>query len=137
MDIVSKKKRSEMMSKIRSKNTKPEIYVRKILHKLGYRFRIHKKTLPGKPDIYIKKLNLVIFINGCFWHGQDCQKGRVPKTNTEFWTEKIGRNKVLDLNKKERYDQINMNILTIWECELKSSEDKVELIKSKLILYEN
>ena len=96
-DIVSKAKRSAMMSGIRGKNTKPEILVRRLLHGMGYRFRLHRKDLPGKPDIVLPKWRTVIFVNGCYWHGhEDCYLFRPPKTQTEFWTNKIEGNQTRD-----------------------------------------
>ena len=88
-DVFSKKKRSEVMSLIRSKNTKPELYVRSFLHKQGYRFRLHQKNLPGSPDIVLKKHNVVINVNGCFWHHHKCGKYKIPKTNRKFWLNKL------------------------------------------------
>ena len=89
MDIVSKKKRSEIMSKIRSKNTKPEMTVRKYLSSKGYRYRLHDKKLPGKPDIVLKKKKIAIQVRGCFWHGHNCKLAHYPKTNRKYW-KKIG-----------------------------------------------
>src|SRR5690554_2969417 len=96
MGIWSKEKRSQVMSKIRSKNTKPEIILRSALHRLGYRFRVHKKDLPGKPDLVLPKYGTVIFVHGCFWHGHDCRYFRLPKTRTDFWDEKISGNRSRD-----------------------------------------
>jgi DNA mismatch endonuclease (patch repair protein) len=93
MDIVSKEKRSSMMSGIRSKNTKPEMQIRKTLYSRGYRYRLHSSVIPGKPDIIMRKYNAVIFIHGCFWHGHNCKLFRLPKTRTEFWENKINTNR--------------------------------------------
>ena len=95
-DIFSSQKRSDIMSKISGKNTKPEILVRKFLFSKGFRYRINVKTLPGKPDIVLPKYKTVIFINGCFWHGHNCKKGKLPSSNIDFWKEKISNNKSRD-----------------------------------------
>ena len=131
MDIWSKKKRSEVMSKIRSKNTKPELLLRSMLHKNGLRYRIHRKDLPGKPDIVFSKYKLIIFIHGCFWHfHKDCPEGRIPNTNTKFWKEKLQKN----VEKDERYQKIlqksGWNVLVVWECEI---EKKPEWVMQKIM----
>ena len=120
-DHLTPKKRSWHMSQIRSKNTKPELMVRKALHKLGFRFRLHKKELPGTPDIYLKKLNLVIFVHGCFWHNHNCNISKIPKSNTEYWLKKLKSNKKRD---KIHYKDLKLkkyNVLIIWECEIKKN----------------
>ena len=91
-DIFSQTKRSDIMSKISSKDTKPEILVRKFLFSKGFRYRINVKTLPGKPDIVLPKYKTIIFVNGCFWHGHNCKEGKLPSSNTDFWKEKISNN---------------------------------------------
>ena len=90
-DIFSQTKRSDIMSKISSKDTKPEILVRKFLFSKGFRYRINVKTLPGKPDIVLPKYKTIIFVNGCFWHGHNCKKGKLPSSNTDFWKETTNR----------------------------------------------
>jgi DNA mismatch endonuclease (patch repair protein) len=119
MDIVSKKKRSEMMSGIGSKNTKPEIIVRKLLHSNGYRFRLHSKNLPGRPDICLPKHKSVIFVNGCFWHGHSCPIFRVPKTRPDFWYAKIEGNRQRDRKNIEDLLELGWRVLVIWECTLR------------------
>ena len=110
------------MSRIRSKDTKPEMLVRRFLHKNGFRYRLHVKTLPGKPDIVLSKYKTVIFIHGCFWHGHErCKYYVVPKTRTEWWLNKIGGNIANDNNAKAALQDAGWNIITIWECELKKS----------------
>ena len=129
MDIVSTQKRSEMMSKIGAKNTKPEIIILKLLHSEGYRFRLHLKRLPGKPDIALQKHNTLIFVNGCFWHGHSCDIFRLPKSRTEFWRTKIDSNKERDKRNFESLRRLGWRILVIWECALKGknrlSQDKI------------
>jgi DNA mismatch endonuclease (patch repair protein) len=116
-DIVSPGKRSDMMSGIRGKDTKPEIIVRQLLHRLGYRFRLHRKDLPGKPDIVLSKWHTVIFVNGCYWHGhEDCHLFRPPKTRTEFWTNKIAGNQARDERNHAALRDAGWNVVVIWEC---------------------
>lgn len=119
------------MSGIRSKNTKPEIRIRSLLHRNGYRFRLHQKDLPGKPDIALRKYRVAIFVNGCFWHGhENCKLFRLPKSRTLFWEEKIGRNKMRDLEKQNRLQAMEWRILTIWECAVKGTQilEEAELL---------
>jgi len=119
MDKLTKEQRSRIMSSIKSKNTKPEILVRSLLHSMGYRFRIHKKDLPGSPDIYLKKYNAVIFVNGCFWHQhKNCKHGHIPKTNTEYWIEKLERNVERDQKNYKLLNEMGIHWLVIWECEI-------------------
>lgn len=118
-DIVPKAKRSEMMAGIKGKDTRPEMLIRRALHARGYRFRLHRKDLPGRPDIVLPKHRAVIFINGCFWHGHDCHLFKWPKTREDFWREKIGRNKVRDQAKRAALEQAGWRVLVIWECALK------------------
>jgi len=119
-DIFSERKRSEIMSKVKSKNTKPEEIVRKYLFSKGFRYRKNVKELPGKPDIVLPKYATVIFVNGCFWHGHDCPKGTLPATNTEFWEQKIRSNKQRDEKNEKSLVERGWRVETIWECELKN-----------------
>ena len=119
VDVVSPDKRSEMMSGIKGKNTKPEIIVRKALFKRGFRYRLHKKGLPGKPDIVFPKYKAVIFVNGCFWHGHDCHLFKWPKSNPEFWKEKINGTIERDKRNHKKLQDSGWRIYTIWECSLK------------------
>lgn len=136
MDIWSKEKRSQVMSKIRSKNTKPEKILRSALHQLGYRFRIHKKDLPGKPDIVFTKYNTVIFVHGCFWHyHEDCREGRIPDTNSEFWKKKLLKNIEKDKKQQEQCKKLGWKVLVVWECEVEKHLSDT-IIKVKKILNE-
>ena len=109
------------MSMIKGENTKPEIIVRKFLHANGYRYRINDKRYPGKPDIILPKYRVAILINGCFWHGHEgCKFFKIPETRTEWWKEKIYQTKKRDELKKKELEDINFNVITIWECELKA-----------------
>lgn len=106
-----------MMSGIRGKNTKPEIIVRRLLHSLGYRFRLHGKDLAGRPDIVLPKWRTVIFVNGCYWHGHgDCHLFRVPKTRKEFWVNKIVSNQLRDQRNHAALQDAGWKVLVVWEC---------------------
>ncbi|MDY0103025.1 MAG: DNA mismatch endonuclease Vsr [Lentimicrobium sp.] len=120
-DVHDKATRSYNMSRIKGKNTKPEILVRKYLFSKGFRYRLHDKKLPGKPDIVLPKYKTVIFINGCFWHGHEgCRYFVVPKTRTEWWMAKINNNRQNDINKKKELEDLGWRVITLWECEIKS-----------------
>ncbi len=129
-DVVDKATRSRMMSGICGKDTKPEIIIRKGLHKSGFRFRLHDKTLPGKPDLVLKKYNAVIFINGCFWHGHDCPAGKLPETNKKFWEEKIAGNVERDKRNKAELEKLGWKVITIWQCELKNKNIRMKVLGS-------
>ena len=132
MDIFTKKKRSSIMRKIRNSNTIPEILLRKALFKAGYRFRLHPKSLPGKPDIVLPRYKTAIFVHGCFWHGHvNCKNYRPPKTNRVFWMDKISNNRKRDIRKSKLLRQQGWRVLTIWECEIeKTTEACINKIKS-------
>ena len=134
MDIWSKEKRSKVMSKIRSKNTKPEMLLRSALHKEGLRFRIHRKDLPGKPDIIFAKQKVAIFVHGCFWHyHKDCREGRIPSSNSKFWQEKLEKNVAKDETVTEELRGQGWRVITIWECEIEKQIEKVLIrLKSEL-----
>ena len=118
MDIWSKKKRSAVMAKIRSKDTKPEWLVRRYLFSRGYRYRKNVKGLPGTPDIVLRKYGIVIFIHGCFWHGHEVD-GHIPHSNSDYWRRKIEHNQQRDEKNKEALKKMGWKIMTIWECQLK------------------
>ena len=126
-DNHSKEIRSYNMSRIRSKNTKPEILVRKFIYKHGYRYRLNVKNLPGKPDIVLSKYKTIVFVHGCFWHGHDsCKYFVMPKSNLSYWAAKIERNISRDLNNEIALKTAGWKIIVIWECELKN--DNIEKI---------
>ena len=127
MDTVSKKKRSEIMSRIRSKNTKPEMLVRKYLSSKGYKYSLHDKRLPGKPDIVLKRKKIAIQVRGCFWHGHKCNKGGFPKSNRKFWKIKIKNNKKRDKKNDRKIRSLGFKLIIIWECELKKNKFKKKL----------
>ncbi|OYX51278.1 MAG: very short patch repair endonuclease [Sphingomonas sp. 32-66-10] len=118
-DIVSTAVRSRMMSGIRSTNTKPEMILRKGLHRLGFRFRLHDRRLPGSPDLVLPKHGAVLFAHGCFWHGHDCHLFRLPSTRTDFWLAKINRNREVDGRSHASLRDQDWRIGVIWECALK------------------
>jgi len=133
MDTVSKEVRSRNMSAIRSKNTNPETVVRSLLFALGYRYRLHKKDLPGKPDIILKKHNTVIFVHGCFWHQhKECKRANIPKSNKKYWIPKLERNAERDKINKRELNRLGWNVITIWECETKDSGKITAELKKKL-----
>lgn len=112
--------RSRTMRAVKSKDTAPELRVRRLLHGMGYRYRLHRKDLPGHPDLVFAGRKAVIFIHGCFWHGHDCRRGaRMPKTNADYWTVKIGRNRERDARALNALAEQGWRALTLWECELK------------------
>ena len=121
--------RSRNMSAIKSKNTKPEIKVRKVLHSMGYRFRLHRKDLPGSPDIVLPKYKTVIFVHGCFWHRhENCKYATTPKTREEFWNNKFRSNIERDLEIHEKIKNLNWRSVVIWECETKNMKNLREKI---------
>ena len=122
--------RSRNMSAIKSKNTKPEIKVRKLLHSMGYRFRLHSKDLPGSPDIVLPKYQTVIFVHGCFWHRhENCKYASTPKTRKEFWNKKFTENKKRDSEIQEKIKILDWRSVVIWECETKN----IENLRDKII----
>lgn len=132
MDVFSREKRSQIMSRVSSKNTKPELVVRSLLHGMGYRFRLHRKDLPGKPDITLPKYQKVIFVHGCFWHGHtDCPRAKRPKTNHSFWREKLDKNIDRDKESIENLNNLGWAAMVIWTCEV---NDKIK-IENKLLSF--
>lgn len=118
MDIVSKSRRSEMMAGIRNRNTLPERLIRSELHRLGFRFRLHSKKLPGKPDIVLTKYKTVILVNGCFWHRhRHCKYAYFPKSRISFWKEKFAENIERDLNVRRSLKKLGWRVLVVWECQ--------------------
>lgn len=132
MDRITRENRSKNMSKIRSKNTKPELLIRKVLSKKGFRYRLNYK-LPGKPDIVFLASKVAIFVNGCFWHGHNCKEGHIPKTNIEFWSKKILNNKSRDKNNIMLLRKKGWKVVLIWECDSeKNVNRKINLLKTYL-----
>jgi len=129
-DVVSPEARSKMMSGIQGKDTKPEVRLRKALHKRGFRYRLYVKALPGKPDLVFPRYKAVVQVNGCFWHGHGCHLFRWPSTRPEFWRNKISGNRERDLKNRTELEILGWRVLTIWECAVKG---KHKLIFEKLI----
>lgn len=129
-DVVDPERRSRMMSGIKGKDTKPEILVRRGLHASGFRFRLHRKDLPGSPDLVLPKYRAVIFVNGCFWHGHDCRLFKWPQTRPEFWREKIEGNIDRDRRQIAALKKLGWRVGVLWECELKGrgQTHRVEVI---------
>lgn len=124
VDVVDKKTRSRMMSGIRGKNTKPELIIRKGLFARGFRYRLHDRKLPGKPDLVFPRFKAVIFVHGCFWHGHDCHLFKWPSTRPEFWKTKINRNREVDKRNIEKLKENGWRVFVVWECALKGTKKK-------------
>ena len=122
-DVYSSEKRSAVMRRVKGRNTTPELKVRKALTALGARYRLHRKDLPGSPDVVLPGRRLALFVHGCFWHGHDCARGaRVPKANRDYWLAKVGRNRARDAASREALAALGWRVETIWECDLKDAE---------------
>ena len=133
-DIFAPEKRHEIMQNVKTKNTAPEIKLRSLLHKNGFRFRANRKDLPGKPDIVLPKYRAVIFVHGCFWHGHDCPRGQRPQTNADFWKQKIDRNVIRDKSDVSLLESLGWRVLIVWECEIKKKNESVLLSRVKEFL---
>lgn len=131
MDIWIKEKRSHVMSRIKSKNTKPEITIRSLLHRMGIRFRLHRRDLPGCPDIVLPKYNSVIFVHGCFWHlHQGCRDGTIPKTQHEKWSLKLKKNVERDQLHYQELEKKGWKVLVLWECQI---EKQLDMVKERIM----
>ncbi len=136
-DVMTPEQRHKCMARIRSKNTKPEIMVRKYLFARGFRYRKNVRRLPGTPDIVLRKYRTVIFVNGCFWHGHEgCRYSHLPKSNVEFWRNKIERNKKRDLRERVELRRMGWHVIQVWECQLKPKEREMTLRSIEQALYE-
>jgi len=125
--------RSRIMRAVKSRDTTPEMIVRRLVHSMGYRYRLHRKDLPGKPDLTFQSRRKVIFVHGCFWHGHECKRGtRVPKTNREYWEAKIARNRERDIQHYEELSLVGWDVFVIWECQLKETDFLRKMIDSYL-----
>lgn len=132
-DVVDKETRSRMMSGIRSKNTKPELLVRRYLHRKGLRFRLHAADLPGKPDLVFPKYSTVVFVHGCYWHRhQDCKYTTTPETRTDFWLEKFRDNVSRDQLQANMLRDLGWRVLVVWECELRGGTGRLERLFSDI-----
>lgn len=132
VDNRTKDSRSRLMSRIGSKHTKPELIVRSLLHRLGYRFRLHRRELPGRPDIVFIGRKKAVFVHGCFWHGHDCKFGKLPKSNLEFWSPKIERNRIRDREKRSELEAVGWTVEEIWQCEIKDIQSLEDRFRSFL-----
>ena len=132
MDIVSSTKRASMMRAVGQKNTKPELRLRKMLYALGYRYRLHRKDLPGRPDLVFPSRRAVIFVHGCFWHGHACRAGRLPNSNTDYWAPKIAANRERDGRNAEALEQQGWRVLAVWECALTDSNRTLDMVQEFL-----
>ena len=132
-DVYSSEKRSAVMRRVKGRNTTPEMTVRRALTWLGARYRLHRKDLPGNPDIVMPGRKLALFVHGCFWHGHDCARGsRVPKANREYWVGKVGRNVARDARSVEALAALGWRVETIWECDLKDAAALEERLRGLL-----
>ncbi len=124
-DTISKQRRSELMSRIRSKNSKIELLVRSLVHRMGYRFRLHRKDLPGKPDLVFAGRGKVVFVHGCFWHWHpdpNCKQARMPRSRQEFWCPKLEGNRRRDRENRQKLIELGWEVLEIWECEARDPQ---------------
>ena len=137
MDKLTPEERSKLMSKVHGKNTKPERLVRSMLHRAGYRFSLHRKDLPGKPDVTLRKYKTVVFVHGCFWHRHEgCKKTTMPQSNVDFWRTKFERNVANDRKHRVELERLGWKVLVVWECELKRPEEVLERLRRELTLPE-
>jgi DNA mismatch endonuclease (patch repair protein) len=126
--------RSAMMSRIRSKDTKPEMLVRKALHRLGFRFRLHVPDLPGRPDIVLPKYLTIVQVKGCFWHGHTCRDGRLPKSNREYWVPKLLRNKERDISNDRKLRRMGWSVRNLWECRICAlSQEGLDMVLTAML----
>jgi len=132
VDRLSPERRSWLMSRIKGANTKPEIQVRSLLHRMGYRFRLHRRDLPGTPDVVLARRATVVFVHGCFWHGHACKRTKMPKSRIEYWMEKIQGNRRRDLRKRRKLTALGWKVVIVWECELKKPDRLAEKLRRVL-----
>lgn len=130
-DRISPELRSQIMAKIRGKNTHPELVVRSLVHRLGFRFRLHKQELPGKPDLVFPRHRKILFVHGCFWHGHGCRRGKMPQSRLDYWKPKIERNRTRDESNLLQLTNMGWRTLTLWECEIQD----LSLIERKIKRY--
>ncbi len=138
MDVYSATKRSELMAKVRSKDTKPERALRSCLHRLGFRFRMQRRNLPGTPDIILPKFHTVIFVHGCFWHRHTgCKRATMPQDNFEYWTKKFESNVRRDAMNQQALRKLGWKVLIVWECEIKNILQNPDVIKRRILEEED
>ncbi|WP_193097423.1 very short patch repair endonuclease [Burkholderia sp. Z1] len=134
MDKVEKAKRSAIMRAVGSKNTGIELQLRRALHALGYRYRLHVKRLPGSPDLVFPSRRKIVFVHGCFWHGHGCRLGRLPKSNVDFWSQKVVRNQARDASVINLLEQSDWSVLVVWQCEFRDFDSLVERVVAFLLI---
>ena len=132
VDVVDSATRSRMMSGIRGRDTRPEMLIRCLLHRRGFRFRLHARELPGKPDLVLPRYHAVVFVHGCFWHGHDCRYFKLPSTRPEFWREKIGRNQANDQRAREALLAAGWRVGIVWECAVRGRGRDLEAVAAAL-----
>ncbi|CAJ0693770.1 hypothetical protein R82526_04045 [Ralstonia mannitolilytica] len=133
LDLLSAEKRSWLMSRIKSKDTTPELAVRRLLHRLGYRYRLHTAHLPGKPDLVFPARKKVVFVHGCFWHGHaGCRYAKTPGSRSEFWREKMDRNRSRDQRNQKELEDLGWSVFVVWQCQLRQPANVLEELKSFL-----
>lgn len=128
VEDVNPEVRSAIMRRVRGKNTRPELVVRKALHKLGFRYKLHESSLPGKPDLVLPRYRAVVFVHGCFWHGHKCRRGaRLPLANRNYWEQKLARNQSRDLRNRTCLEELGWQVLIVWECQLIGNDIPADL----------
>ncbi len=133
MDTLTPKERSERMSRIRGKNSKPEMKLRRLVHEMGFRYRLHVRDLPGKPDLVFKSRKAVIFVHGCFWHHhKGCKLARIPKSRVDFWTEKLESNRKRDILVRGKLRKAGWRVLVVWECQLADTTKTSQMVRDFL-----
>lgn len=132
-DTRTKEQRRRIMKSVRTRNTGPELVVRRLLHRLGFRFRLHRRDLPGSPDIVLARWKTAVFVHGCYWHGHDCAKGRLPKSRLDYWGPKIEANRQRDRDVEQRLRELGWNVVTIWQCETKIERTIAERLKREIV----
>ena len=133
-DVFQSDKRREIMQHVKTRNTAPEVKLRSLLHRRGFRFRVNRQDLPGKPDIVLPKYKTVIFVHGCFWHGHDCSRGKRPQTNVDFWNKKIDANITRDRNETNQLVELGWRVCVVWECEIKKKNEDNLIAKIESVL---
>ncbi len=125
--------RSENMRRIRARDTKPEMYIRRLIHRLGFRYRLHVKTLPGCPDLVFRRMSAVVFVHGCFWHQhEECRSNRVPLSNRTYWEKKLAQNTARDAASLEALRRLGWRVLVVWECDIKEPDQLVGKLRDFL-----
>lgn len=137
MDNLSPERRSDLMKRVRRSDTKPEVTLRKALHRLGFRYVIGDKRLPGTPDLVFPKYKAAVFVHGCFWHGHECRQGRAPSSNVDYWAPKIAANRARDARKEQALRERGWRVFNVWECELKPTLVSASVLRLANLLETN